>query len=184
MTKNIEQKKNFITLKLSCFLFCFLFFKDIAAQKDSLKQELFAKRAILDTKIYREGKLMTPSKIKKLYAESGSNKLNKLYSRSNYFLYPGPVLVAGGIYVGYDAIKGVPKQILIDGTVYKYKERSIFQLLGGIGVFAAGVCLIEYANEFKATSVKLYNNGLNKAKKREISFGLTPNLGVGFKAKF
>ena len=52
------------------------------------------------------------------------------------------------------------------------------------GVFAVGVCLIEYANEFKATSVKLYNNGLNKAKKREISFGLTPSLGVGFKAKF
>ena len=184
MAKNKKRKIKFTILIVTYFLLFVLIPQVIVAQNDSLKQELVAKRVFLDTKIYSEGKLMRPSKIRKLYAESGSNKLNKLYNKSTYFLYPGPVLVAGGIYLGYDAIKGVPKQILIDGTNYKYKERSIFQLLGGIGVFAVGVCLIEYANEFKANSVMLYNNGLKKSQKKEISFGLTPNLGVGFVAKF
>lgn len=184
MVKGIRRKKIVIFLNAVFFLLCVFSFKEIMAQNDSLKQELFAKREILNTKIFRDGKLISPSIVKKLYVESGSSKSNKLYNKANYFLYPGPALVAGGIYLGYDAIKGVSKQILIDGTIYKYKERSIFQLLGGIGVFAVGVCLIEYANEFKATSVELYNSGLKKAQKKEISFGLTPSRGVGFTAKF
>lgn len=181
----VKGRKKIVTLINTVFILLFVFFsKGIMAQNDSLKQELFSKREILNTKIYRDGKLISPSIVKKLYVESGSIKSNKLYNRASYFLYPGPALVAGGLYLGYDAIKGVPKQILIDGTIYKYKERSIFQLLGGIGVFAVGVCLIEYANEFKSTSVELYNRGLKKAQKKELSFGLTPNMGVGFIAKF
>lgn len=184
MFKVKGRKKIVIRLNAVFFLLFVLSTKVIMAQNDSLNQELFSKREILNTKIYRDGKLISPSIVRKLYAESGSIKSNKLYNRANYFLYPGPALVVGGIYLGYDAIKGVSKQILIDGTIYKYKERSIFQLLGGIGVFAVGVCLIEYANEFKTTSVELYNSGLKKAKKKEISFGLTPNKRVGFTAKF
>ena len=78
-------------------------------------------------------------------------------------------------------------QTEIDGKLYTYYVRPIQELLGGLAVFAVGVCLIEYANEFKGNSVDLYNEKMkNKIKSKgiETKIGFTPSGNLGVYAKF
>jgi hypothetical protein len=145
------------------------------------------KRGFIDTKILHLGVRANSKTILSLYQQADAQKSIKLYKKSKYFLPVGPPLVLGGIYLGYDAIKGTKMQTEIDGKLYTYYVRPIEQLLGGIAVFAVGICMIEYANEFKATSVDLYNEKMNikgKNKKVDVSLGFTPSGGVGLYTKF
>jgi hypothetical protein len=95
-------------------------------------------------------------------------------------VFAGPPIIAGGLYIGYDAIKGVPKQVYVDGELVNYTKRSITQLIGGIGVFVVGICVMEYGNEFKQTSVDLFNNAKSKERNvSKLSLGITPEGGFG-----
>ncbi len=157
------------------------------AQDSSFVAAMTYKRGILDTKILHLGTAMKQKEILGLYSNENAKESIQLYKKSKYFLPAGPPLVLGGIYLGYDAIKGTKMQTEVDGKVYTYYVRPIEQLLGGIAIFAVGVCLIEYANEFKAKSVDLYNEKLkNKAKSKEfdLRIGYTPSRNFGLYANF
>lgn len=157
------------------------------AQDSSFVATVTYKRGFLDTKIMHLGVTSSSSNILKLYEQEQAQKSIKLYKKSKYFLPAGPPLVLGGIYLGYDAIKGTKMQTEIDGKLYTYYVRPIEQLLGGIAIFAVGICLIEYANEFKATSVDLYNEKLKnktKSKNLDLKIGYTPSRNFGLYANF
>lgn len=104
--------------------------------------------------------------------------------KSERFLYNskaliplGAIVSAGGVYLGFDALKGTKYTQMVGNTEYTYTERPIFQLIGGIGLLAAGVCLMEYGNDAKVKSIKLYNSNKNE---RQSRLGLTPSGNLGF----
>ncbi len=170
------------------FLFLFLFASNLAYSQDSsFVENLTHKRGFINTRILNLGIRSSTKNTLELFSQANAQKSIKLYKKSNYFLPVGPPLVLGGISLGYDAIKGTKKQTEINGKFYFYYVRPIEQLLGGIAVFAVGICMIEYANEFKAKSVDLYNEGLKnkqKANKVAVKVGFTPNGNVGLYANF
>jgi hypothetical protein len=141
---------------------------------------LYAVRKVFDTKIYNQGIKLSSSTIKATYGSNNYFKSNRLYKRGSIMVFAGPPIIAGGLYIGYDAIKGVPKQVYVDGELVNYTKRSITQLIGGIGVFVVGICVMEYGNEFKQTSVDLFNNAKSKERNvSKLSLGITPEGGFG-----
>lgn len=141
---------------------------------------LYAVRKVFDTKIYNQGIKLSPSTIKATYGSNNYFKSNRLYKRGSIMVFAGPPIIAGGLYVGYDAIKGVPKQVFVNGELVNYTQRSITQLIGGIGVFVVGICVMEYGNEFKQTSVDLFNMAKNKERNvSKLLLGITPEGGFG-----
>lgn len=174
-------------LKIQIILIISLLGTICFAQDSTFVPTVTHKRGVIDTRILHLGVKASSKTILDLYQQADAKKSIKLYKKSKYFLPIGPPLVLGGIYLGYDAIKGTKMQTEIDGKLYTYYVRPIEQLLGGIAIFAVGVCMIEYANEFKSTSVDLYNNKLNakaKDKKVGVSLGFTPSGKVGLYTKF
>jgi len=179
------NKSKIIKAQLLFFLVTISMFTK--AQDSSLVATMTYKRGILDTKILHLGTVIKHRDLLRLYSNEDAKKAIQFYKKSKYFLPAGPPLVLGGIYLGYDAIKGTKMQTEIDGKLYTYYIRPIEQLLGGIAIFAVGVCLIEYANEFKGTSVDLYNEKLkNKSKSKELDLkiGYTPSRNFGLYANF
>ncbi len=157
------------------------------AQDSSFVAAMTYKRGFLDTKILHLGTVIKQKELMGYYINEDAKKSIQLYKKSKYFLPAGPPLVLGGIYLGYDAIKGTKMLTEIDGKLYTYYVRPIEQLLGGIAIFAIGVCMIEYANEFKGKSVDLYNEKLkNKSKSKELDLkiGYTPGRNFGLYANF
>ena len=157
------------------------------AQDSSFVAAMNYKRGILDTKIFYLGRVIKQKEILGFYINDNAKKSIQLYLKSKYFLPAGPPLVLGGVYLGYDAIKGTKMQTEIDGKLYTYYVRPIEQLLGGIALFTLGICMVEYANEFKAKSVDLYNGKLNskaKSKELDLKVGLTPSQNFGLYANF
>jgi hypothetical protein len=185
MNKSSMNKSKIIKAQL------LLFFVTISmctkAQDSSFVSAVTSKRGILDTKIFHLGSKIKQKEVLGLYTNENAKKSIQLYKKSKYFLPAGPPLVLGGIYLGYDAIKGTKMQTEIDGKLYTYYVRPIEQLLGGIAIFAVGVCMIEYANEFKSKSVDLFNEKLkNKGKSKELDLkiGYTPSRNFGLYANF
>ena len=171
------------------FILILTLFKSLKAysQDTSFVANLTHKRGFIDTRILHLGVKSSSKNTLDLFGQADAKKSIKLYKKSKYFLPMGPPLVLGGIYLGYDAIKGTKMQAEVDGKLYTYYVRPIEQLLGGIAVFAVGICMIEYANEFKAKSVDLYNESLKnkqKADKLDLKVGFTPSGNIGLYANF
>lgn len=157
------------------------------AQDSSFVENLRHQRGFINTRILHQGIRSSSKNTLELFGQANAQKSIKLYNKSKYFLPAGPPLILGGIYLGYDAIKGTKKQAEVDGKLYTYYVRPIEQLLGGIAVFAVGICMIEYANEFKAKSVDLFNDNLKnkqKADQLDLKVGFTPNGNIGLYANF
>jgi hypothetical protein len=178
---NIETKPNKMPFVLK-FTFCLLFLSKIVfAQEDSIS----FKRRFLDTKIYKNTIVFPATKVLKYYNLYDAKAALKEYKKSRVFLLASPFLIGGGIYLGYDAIKGTPKTFTdVDGKVYPYTIRPIFQLLGGIGVFATGVCLFEFSNEFSEKSVHLYHKKIAKKSATALTFKLDTTKGLAFRLEF
>jgi hypothetical protein len=145
------------------------------------------KRTFINTQILKNKISLSKKNIRHLYITEGADKSLKLYRKANYFLPFGPPLVLGGIYLGYDAIKGEKRVAEIDGISHTYYIRPIKQLLGGIALFSVGICMIEYANEFKGTSVNLYNQkikGKNASANLDLKIGFTRSGNFGVVVNF
>jgi hypothetical protein len=174
-------------IKTSIFIFTLIISLNTYSQDSTFVASLTHQRGFIDTRILHLGVKSSSKNTLALFEQANAQKSIKLYKKSKYFLPVGPPLVLGGIYLGYDAIKGTKMQAEVDGKLYTYYVRPIEQLLGGIAVFAVGICMIEYANEFKAKSVDLYNeNQKNKQKsdKLDLKVGFTPSGKVGLYANF
>ncbi len=146
--------------------------------------ELTSRRDFLDTKVLKSGLLLKPYEVKKLFLDSRSNASYTKYNFSKYLLYTGVPCVAGGVYLSYDAIRGTRMSVVENGVELVYYKRPIFQLMGGIALFTAGICLIEYNNEFKATAVTLHNKNLKSTKPVNVKVGVLPSGNVGLYASF
>ena len=171
---------------LSLF-FVLIITKTRAQDSTNVVDVLSSKRTFINTQILKNQTILSKKNIRELYVAEGAIKSLKLYKKANYFLPLGPPLVLGGIYIGYDAIKGEKRVAEIDGVFYTYYIRPIKQLLGGIAVFAVGICMIEYANEFKGTSANLYNQiikGKNPSANLDLKIGLTRSGNFGVVVNF
>ncbi len=146
--------------------------------------ELTSRRDFLDTKVLKSGVLLKPYEVKKIFSDSRSNASLKKYNFSKYLLYTGVPSVLGGVYLSYDAIKGTRMSVMENGVELVYYKRPIFQLMGGIALFTAGICMIEYNNEFKATAVTLHNKNLKNPKPVNLRVGVLPSGNVGLYASF
>lgn len=173
------------------FLLSILFVLIIAkakAQNSTDEVDLLSyKRTFINTQILKNQISLSKKNIRELYNSTGAGKSLKLFRKANYFLPLGPPLVLGGIYLGYDAIKGEKRVAEIDGVSYTYYIRPIKQLLGGIALFSVGICMIEYANEFKGTSANLYNQkieGKNASANLDLKIGLTRSGNFGVVVNF
>lgn len=172
---------------LFSLLFALIILKTQAQDTTSNVNVLSYKRRFLNTQILKNEVVLTKKNILDLYITEGATKSLKLYKKAKYFLPVGPPLVLGGIYLSYDAIKGEKRVAEIDGVSYTYYIRPIKQLLGGIAVFAVGICMIEYANEFKGTSVNLYNQKIkdkNSSSNLDLKVGFTKSGNIGLIANF
>jgi hypothetical protein len=175
------------TIKTSILIFTLIVSLKAYSQDSSFVTILTHQRGFIDTRILHHGVKSSSKNTLELFSQANAQKSIKLYEKSKYFLPAGPALVLGGIYLGYDAIKGTKMQAEVDGKLYTYYVRPIEKLLGGIAVFAAGICMIEYGNEYKAKSVDLYNDNLKKKQKAfklDLKVGFTPNGNVGLYANF
>lgn len=148
---------------------------------------LSAVRNFMQTDVYRNGIKLKKDKFSLLLL--GSSKWYKKNKLANIILPAGPIISAGGIYLAYDAIKGVPMVYVEDGVEYPYVVRSLPKLLGGLAFFVTGLCLVESANETKTNATNWYNQNLVKnLKKKETSFnlnfGIIKSGGVGLTANF
>ncbi len=179
---NLNIYKSLVVL---CILQCNFFFSN--AQEPINNQLLVSKRRVFHTEIYKNGGLIGSKTIQSLYINKGANESLKKFNKARILLPASPVFIGGGFYLVYDAIKGTSMSVTIDGVDYDYKVRPIQNVIAGIGIFVVGICMLEYANEFKATSVDLYNakdSDKKDSKVSKVSVGLTPRGGIGLSAKF
>jgi hypothetical protein len=159
------------TIKTSILIFTLIVSLKAYSQDSSFVTILTHQRGFIDTRILHHGVKSSSKNTLELFSQANAQKSIKLYEKSKYFLPAGPALVLGGIYLGYDAIKGTKMQAEVDGKLYTYYVRPIEKLLGGIAVFAAGIC----------------NDNLKKkqkADKLDLKVGFTPNGNVGLYANF
>lgn len=126
------------------------------AQPDSI----YTERVFLQTNAYRNQIKLSKSKFANLLKDS--QKWSRKNRMSNIMIPLGPVVMAGGVYLGYDAIKGIPAVAVVNEKEYPYTIRSLPKLVGGLGAFAVGTCLLEYGNGIKTNAASWYNANHSK----------------------
>lgn len=145
---------------------------------------LSTKREILKTHVYfKETKL---SKIEYLNLIR-NNKASVKYDLYSKIMLPSSgVATLAGLYLGYDAIKGIPKTAIIDGKPIDYTIRSLPKLIIGIATVVGGISLLEFSNDYKVKSVDSLNKFILKEGKKfsfKPKFGITPSQNIGIYAK-
>lgn len=155
--------------------------------KDSKKlhpDTLTYRRVFLNTRVYQNGSWLSNSKVKTLFKDTSQPRIK--FNWGTYMKPIGPVVVIGGVYLAYDAIKGVPASATINGETYSYTIRSLPKLLLGLGLVVGGGSMIESSNELIQHSVEIYNRGENTKKTssiQKVDFGLTSTNQIGFVMK-
>jgi hypothetical protein len=155
-----------------------------AQNKTSLADTLSYKRVFLTTHIYQNGLWISDKKVREIYKNTWQSKIK--FRWASYMKPAGPVVAAGGIYLVYKAIKGVPASAVIEGKTYDYKIRSLPKLLIGLSLIIGGGCIVESSNELIQRSVIIYNQIPKKKKVTmidRIEWGITPSNQIGFVMK-
>lgn len=148
---------------------------------------LTTKRVFLTTKIYRNGFKLSNKKILSLYEDTWQPKVKYKWG---YYMNPvAPVVTIAGIGMAAVALKGQNASSIVKGSEVHYKIRSLPKLLVGIGIAAAGLCMIESSNELVKHSVDIYNAKLKNQKPlasfiQKVNFGITESNGVGLILRF
>lgn len=146
-----------------------LFSGSLTAQETA--DTLTVKRGIFISGVYRKGVRLNNSMLFDLYAKNKAYDAEKQLKRSRLLLPAGAVVSVAGFAVSINALVGTKHTAYIDNVEYTYYKRPIINVLGGIGMIAAGVCLMEFGNDKKVRSIDLYN----KKKKYD---ALTPAIGL------
>lgn len=168
--------------------FLFISPNAVFSQSKDLKKKtsdtLTFRRVFLNTRVYQNGTWLSNAKVKALYKYTWQPKIK--FNWGTYMKPVGPVVVLAGVYLAYDAIKGVPASATVDGKTYDYTIRSLPKLLIGLGLVVGGGSMIESSNELIQHSVEIYNQS-KKTKKtsaiQKVDFGLTPSNQIGFMMK-
>lgn len=175
------------------FLKVIVLFITVFGSNISFSQELQSadtliyQRKVFHSTIYRGHVKLSKNSFTGLLAESEEWSLKN--RRANLLLPVGPVVSLGGIYLAYDAIKGVSLVTNIGGETYQYVDRSLPKLIGSLVLFVTGLSMIESANETKSNAVIWYNE-LEKLKNEQYKTTLkwkleaVPSGGIGLTANF
>ncbi|RYU96792.1 hypothetical protein [Emticicia agri] len=148
---------------------------------------LTTKRAFLTTKIYRNGFKLSNDRVLSLYQEASQSKAKYNWGRA---MNPvGPVVFIAGIGLAAIGLKGQDATAMVRGREVNYKIRSLPQVLAGVGIAAAGLCIIESSNELIRHSVDIYNAGSKNQKPlasfiQKVNLGITESNGIGFTLRF
>ncbi len=148
---------------------------------------LTTKRVFLTTKIYRNGFKLSNKKILSLYNDTWQPKVKYKWG---YYMNPvAPIVTIAGIGMAAIALKGQNASAIVKGSEVQYKIRSMPKLLVGIGIAAAGFCMIESSNELVQHSVDIYNAKLKSQKPlasfiQKVNFGITESNGIGLILRF
>lgn len=150
-------------------------------KKTALPDSIYTERVFLQTNAYRNQIKLSKSKFSALLKDS--QKWSRKNTRANIMIPVSPVVMAGGIYLAYDGIKGIPAVEVVNEKEYPYTIRSLPKLLGGLGTFAVGVMLLESGNEIKTNAAKWYNGNYSK-KSVSYSAFIAPSGLVGVRMNF
>ena len=155
-------------------------------REDSLRSV----REMFSTAIYQKETRLRPAEVMALYRDDA---LARRRFRAGQIMTPvAPLVSLAGVGLGYVALKG--KRGIYKGY-YKgklveapYVARSRPQLVAGLGLFVAGIVLLEFSNELVASSAHGYNNRhegqLTSKDRPKIHFGITPGGNLGLFARF
>ncbi|WP_155296213.1 hypothetical protein [Spirosoma rigui] len=168
-----------------------------AYKPTDVPDSLVAKRSFLLTSVSQLGKRLHRGSI--LSILEVTPKARQLYQRGQLIKPIGPLLAVAGLAIGYIAIKGTPTTGMARGSrtpsnpyppdvTVAYTRRNLPLLVGGLGLIAGGLCLIELSNELTAKSIQLYN--ANVVPRRLSSYldtikvGITASGQIGVEAHF
>lgn len=145
-----------------------IFSGELAAQTSDT---LTVKRGIFISGVYRKGARLNNSMLFDLYAKNKAYDAERQLKHSRILLPAGAAVSLGGFALSINALIGTKHTAYVDNVEYTYYKRPVMNLLGGIGLIAAGVCLMEFGNDKKVRSAGLYN----QKKKYD---ALTPVIGL------
>ena len=119
---------------------------------------LLAVRKAFTTDVFKGSRKVPSAELQTMFV--ASRKWSTRYEISRIMLPASPVVLATGVYLGYDAIRGIPMEAEINGQIFPYTKRNLPKLLGGLALFAVGISLLESSNEVKQNAVNWYNSRL------------------------
>jgi len=118
---------------------------------------LIAKRNVFSSSVYRKGARLNNSMLFDLYAKSKAYDAEKQLKNSRILVPLGAGVSVAGLALSIHALMGTKHTAVIDNVEYTYFKRPVINLLGGVGMMAAGICLMEFGNDKRMQSVDLYN---------------------------
>ena len=147
----------------------------ITQGKDTLRYT----RNFLSFKIYEKERKLSLKETRNLL-QSIEPDFKRKYSVGHIMRPTSLAIVAGGVYLVYDALKGTDKMGFYKGESYPYVSRSLPKTLSGIGLFLIGGCLFEYGNDLKEDAIGKYNMKVKAASHiSQFRLGVTPNGSFG-----
>lgn len=179
------KKKTFtiLLLKTALLLISVFICQSTYSQVDTLNY----KRNTFNTAVFLNHEKLAGKELSNLY------KLDKTASRKynigRIMLPAAPVFAISGTALAVDALIGINRTAIIDGTEYAYKERSLPKLLIGLALFVTGGSFMEGANDFKRTAAQRYNEALRKTTETakttyHSTWGITEAGNIGFRLEF
>ena len=172
--------------KMFALLFILFLSLQCNAQRNPLvdADTLNAVRNFMQTDIYKNQIKLNKLKFGSLLKDNP--KWSRKNRMANIILPAGPLISLGGIYMAYDAIKGIPMVYVENGVEYPYVVRSLPELLGGLAAFVTGLSLMESANETKTNAANWYNKQVKLKQEATVhlKMGITKSGGIGLTANF
>src|SRR5690606_25029233 len=107
----------------------------------------------------------------------------KQFKSSRLLTPAGAGISLAGLALSVNALMGTKKTEVINNVEYTYFKRPVVHLLGGVGMMAAGICLMEFGNDKRLQSVNLYNKK-KKYDARNATLGLNEQGHLGLKLSF
>lgn len=165
-----REMKLYDRMNKTLILFLLLIFaRELDAQETA--DTLTVKRKVFTSTVYRKGVRLNNQMLFNLYARSKAYDAEKQLKQSRLMIPAGAGVSVAGLGLGIHALMGTKKTEVINNVEYTYYKRPVVNLLGGIGLIAAGICLMESGNDKRVLSIDLYN----KKKKHD---ALTPSVGM------
>lgn len=161
--------------RLLILLLLIFFFGQVTAQE--VTDTLNIKRKVFTSSVYRNGVRLNNQMLFSLYSKTKAYDAEKQLKHSRLMISSGAGLSVAGFALSISALAGTKKTAVIDNKEYTYFKRPLVNLLGGVGLIAAGICLMESGNDKRALSIDLYN----KKKKHD---ALSTSVGMNQEGHF
>ena len=163
------------------FLSLFLITARLSAQQTA--DTLTAKRKIFSSAAYHNGSRLNNAMLFDLYARSKAYDAEKKLKSARLLIPAGAGLSLAGLALSVHALAGIPRTEVVNQVEYTYFKRPVVQLIGGVGMIAAGICLMEFGNDKRMQSFNLYNRK-KKYDARHAAIGLNEHGRLGLKFSF